>query len=184
MLVIPANDNGIGKALAVIKRGGIVAHPTETCYGFACDLTNPEAVSKLSVLKKRPKGQPISALFSSIEEAAKWVEWNEKAEELAAKYLPGPLTIILPLRKTLLGWSTLGIRISSHPIAMKLAELAGVPLSTTSANLHGQPNPYALAEIVRQFTSENLQPDLLLDGGTLPQQPPSTVLVVKKGKIE
>ena len=193
MLVIPANDNGIGKALAVIKRGGIVAHPTETCYGFACDLTNPDAVEKLALLKKRPKNQPVSSLFASIAEAKKWVEWNDKAEDLAKKYLPGPLTLILPAKKGagksdviyryIESFGSVGIRVSSHPVAMKLAERAGVPLSTTSANLHGQAEPYSAQEILVQFKGQELQPDLILDGGALQKVPPSTVISVFGGRV-
>lgn len=206
MRVLPASNENLEEAVSIIRNGGVVAHPTETCYGFACDLTNPEAVKKLALLKKRPKGQPISALFASLEEAAVWVEWNEKAEELAQQYLPGPLTIILPLKnrggksgaiyryiesvedvsgnaKERKG-GTLGIRVSSYPIAQKLSELCKVPLSTTSANLHGKPEPYSAEEILEQFRREKLQPDLILDGGSLPPAPPSTVVLVKEGGID
>lgn len=178
------------KAIDVIRRGGIVAHATETCYGFACDLTNPKAIEKLFLLKDRPETQPISALFASIEEAKKWVEWNKKAEELARKHLPGPLTIVLPIlvgarhSASLQEWKTIGVRISSHSIAQKLAELAGVPLSTTSANLHGQPSTYSAQEIVDQFEDRDMQPDLILDSGTLPRAKPSTVVAIKNRKVE
>lgn len=187
--ILPA-DQGLKQAVEVIRGGGVVAHATETCYGFACDLTNPKAVERVFLLKDRPEEQAVSALFSSIEEAKKWVEWNEKAEELAQKYLPGALTIILPvhvgaLHETpLRGQGTMGIRISSHSIAQKLAELAGVPLSTTSANLHGKPSTYSAGEILEQFTDRDRQPDLILDSGALPIVQPSTVVMVKNNKVE
>lgn len=194
MRVLRASERNLEEAVHILREGGIVAHPTETCYGFACDLTNSEAVEKLSLLKKRPKEQPISALFSSIEEAAKWVEWNEKAEELAKKYLPGPLTLILPSKKRsgksdaiyqyIESLGSVGVRVSSHPVATKLAALAGIPLSTTSANLHGHPEPYSVEEILEQFRGEELQPNLILDGGTLPHAKPSTVVIVNNDKIE
>lgn len=131
----------------------------------------------------------MSALFPSAEEAKKYVEWNDRAEGLAQSHLPGPLTLILPRRSDapplftvpatsyqLKATSSVGIRISSHPLAMELATRFGKPLSTTSANLHGKPSPYSAQEIKRQFQSSANQPDLILDSGELPPAPPSTII--------
>src|SRR3989338_4667154 len=93
--------HSIKKVLCILKNGGVVAHITDTCYGLACDMTNPKAVTKLFEIKHRPISMPVSALFASLEEAKKYVEWNDMAEKLAEKYLPGPLTLILPLKKPL-----------------------------------------------------------------------------------
>ena len=228
MRILPALE-GIAEALQTLKAGGVVAHATETCYGLACDLRNPEAVAKLFAIKQRPVDQPVSALFVSVDEAKKWVEWNDEAEKLALEYLPGPLTLILPLRKIYIGkifplppapppkgeggdisgsfspspaggrgqgiGETLGVRISSHPLAQNLAKEVGSPLSTTSANIHGQKNPYSAEEIVLQFTGGAQHavplPDLILDSGTLPPTLPSTVInlaakdspIVRKGSV-
>jgi L-threonylcarbamoyladenylate synthase len=147
-------------------------------------------VKKLFAIKNRPDTQPVSALFSSVDDAKKYVMWNERAEELAQQYLPGPLTLILPMRNdaptklfpnTLLltphsSLLTVGIRISSHPDAIALVSTFGSPLSTTSANLHGQPNPYSPKDILEQFAQQKYQPDLILDSGMLPIMPPSTVI--------
>jgi L-threonylcarbamoyladenylate synthase len=185
MRVLPLTPQAIDLALSVLEGGGIVAHPTETCYGLACDLTNPSAVARLFALKKRQPDQPISALFSSLHHAKEYVEWNAKADDLAKKHLPGPLTLILPLHSntpnTLFPTprnerrTTIGVRISSHPIAQELVERFGKPLSTTSANIHGQPASYSTQEIVAQFPDD--PPDvLLIDGGPLPLRPPSTII--------
>jgi L-threonylcarbamoyladenylate synthase len=142
----------------------------------------------------------VSALFPSIEAAKEFVQWNTRAEALAEKYLPGPLTLILPLRRsahplfpTPEGGKTVGVRISPHPIASSLALLFGEPLSTTSANLHGKPNPYSVADLAEQFDHQPVQPDLILDSGILPPTPPSTVLdltgkagggILRQGEVE
>ncbi len=182
--IVTASSTGIQRALSILRQGGIVAHATETCYGFACDLRNPDAVKKLFAIKQRPLDQPVSALFASVDDAKKYVEWNDEAQRLADEYLPGPLTMILHLKNNS-GINpvpvpspipTLGIRISSHPIAMELVKRFGSPLSTTSGNLHGQSNPYSAEDIVRQFTGKEFQPDLILDSGELPRNPPSTVI--------
>ncbi|MEK7591268.1 MAG: L-threonylcarbamoyladenylate synthase [Patescibacteria group bacterium] len=201
MKIITAK-NGMEQALHILHSGGVIAHATETCYGFACDLTNPDAIRKLFAIKHRPADQPVSALFPDVDEAKKWVEWNDEASALAKNHLPGPLTLILPLRKEMIGKifltssqahkpvtrkpetskQSLGVRISSHSVAMELAKRFGNPLSTTSANIHGRPNPYSTDEIEYQFSTTNsplsirLLPDLILDSGTLPFVPPSTVI--------
>ena len=195
MQILPTSSDSIESAIKVIHSGGVVAHATETCYGLACDLRNEDAVKKVFELKKRPEGMPLSALFASVDAAKEWVEWNEVADELAEKYLPGPLTIVLSLRDSRLKKQdprarescvlcpvshSLGIRISPHPVAIKLTELAGVPLSTTSANAHGGPNPYSVEDIVNQ----GLEPDLILDSGKLPEAEPSTVVKIMDGTIQ
>ncbi|MDD4319589.1 MAG: L-threonylcarbamoyladenylate synthase [Candidatus Peribacteraceae bacterium] len=194
MKILPVSDAAIAEALEVLRDGGIVGHATETCYGFACDLTNRDAVTNLFILKARPFDQPVSGLFSSLEEAKKYVVWNDRAKELAMKHLPGPLTLVLPMNPhapmalsivpttyNLQPTPSLGLRVSSHPLAMKLAAGFGKPLSTTSANLHGKPNPYGASDIAAQFEGEAVQPDLILDSGTLPPTPPSTVINLTNG---
>lgn len=176
MRVVKHDSAGIAEAVAVLKAGGVVAHATETCYGLACDLKNPEAVQKLFAVKKRPPHMPVSALFPDVATAKAYVAWNDRAEELA-KDLPGPLTLILPMRADAPGAlhptaddsaKTVGVRVSPHPTALALVNAFGSPLSTTSANIHGDPNPY---------DPESVAPcDLLIDDGALPANPPSRVV--------
>ncbi len=188
MKIVLANEEGLQEALNVLKSGGVIAHATETCYGFACDLSNSDAVQKLFQIKERPDTQAVSALFATTQQAKEFVEWNDLAEELAVKYLPGPLTMIVRLRKKLYatprGTVTIGIRISSHPTAQKLVESFGSPLSTTSANVHGLPNPYSADDIREQYQNKDHQPDLILDDGILEKNDASTVIDISKGKIE
>ncbi|OGJ59646.1 threonylcarbamoyl-AMP synthase [Candidatus Peribacteria bacterium RIFCSPHIGHO2_01_FULL_55_13] len=192
MRILPASTEGIEAALAVLARGETVMHATETCYGFACDLTNPEAVARLFKIKQRSPDQPVSALFSSIEEAKKYVEWNDRAEKLAQEFLPGRLMIILRLKSDVPYFlfptpnspstihhppsPTLGIRVSSHPLAMELVTRFGRPISTTSANIHAKPAPYSVAEILAQYKNAAGKPDLILDSGTLPFRKPSRII--------
>ncbi len=214
MYLRPSSSKNNDDALDVLRNGGVIAHATETCYGLACDLSNPEAVAKLFRIKKRPNSQPVSALFASVEQAKEYVEWNDEAEELARKYLPGPLTLILPMRldaphqlfvKPDAGHKTqdirekdppssvlrlesyvqqtLGIRLSSSSIAQELVSRFGRPISTTSSNIHGEPNPYDAKEIAKRFESEIDQPDLILDSGILPPTPPSTIIDLTKNGV-
>ncbi|MCA9370442.1 MAG: threonylcarbamoyl-AMP synthase [Candidatus Peregrinibacteria bacterium] len=187
MKVVPSSQEGIQQALDVLRNGGVVAHATETCYGLACDLTNIDAVTKLFTIKHRPDTMPVSALFASIDQAKQYLEWNDLAEQLAQKYLPGPLTIILkertdapksllPTPSSLLPTPSIGLRISSHPTASALVEAFGSPLSTTSANLHGKENPYSVEDL-------EAVPDIILDDGPLQIRDASTVVDVSTGML-
>jgi len=183
----------IGAAVEALRAGSIVAYPTETCYGLAVDVSNSAAVAKLFALKQRPADMPVSVLFASVVQAKEYVEWNERAEKLAEDNLPGPLTIILPSKTdtptplhvtaTLKAQSsklkTIGIRVSTHPIAQALVTAFGKPISTTSANIHGEPNTYSTEELVSQ-----LQPDLVLDSGELHKNEPSKVVDLSDDKAK
>ncbi len=185
MEIIPYSNDALRKACLMLREGRVIAHATETCYGFACDLSNPDAVARLFALKKRPTDQPVSALFASLDQVKDYVEWSDRAEELAQQHLPGPLTLILPLRANTPTHifsvpqgekSTIGVRFSSHVHAQTLVQTFGTPLSTTSVNIHGKPNTYSTRDIVEQFAHEEWEPDLILNGGSLPITPPSTVI--------
>ncbi|MDD3896331.1 MAG: L-threonylcarbamoyladenylate synthase [Candidatus Peribacteraceae bacterium] len=196
MFVMKSDEDWLPKALETLAQGGCIAHATETCYGLACDMTNPQAIAHLFRIKQRGETQPVSALFASVNEAKQYAEWSDRAEALAKEYLPGPLTLILPLREDapfslfpftlpLVGKEkkgekakgiTIGVRISPHPVALALVRAFGKPLSTTSANVHGAPNPYDAATILEQFEGSPDAPDMIIDSGTLPKQPPSRVV--------
>ncbi len=191
MKIIQESPEALAEAAIVLGAGGVVIHATETCYGITCDLTNPTAVERLFAVKQRPLDQPVSALFSSLEEAKKYVVFSEKALSLAEKYLPGPLTIVVPAANAspllyvthtthyqLQTTHSIGVRLSSHPFAQALVLAFGKPIATTSANLHGKPNPYVVSEIETQWAGLSLVPDLVIDSGVLPIAPPSTVIEV------
>lgn len=192
-IVLASDPGAIDRAITILRSGGVVAHATETCYGFACDLTNPNAVQKLFQIKDRPADQPVSVLFPNLTTATEWVIFSDRARAIAEKHLPGPLTLILsvspkaaPLFVTAdkKPAKEIGIRVSSHPLAQEIAKKFDHPIATTSANLHGQANPYSLDDIVRQFEGKEFQPDLILDNGTLLSALPSTVIRVAGDRVE
>ena len=190
MQILEESEASIAYAIEILNLGGVVAHATETCYGLACDMTNSDAVEKLFNIKNRPPDQPISALFPTVKASSEWVEGSKEALIYAKGKLPGPLTIILPMKpgKTLFPVPhpkpnpTLGIRVSPHQVAMDLAKEFGKPLSTTSANLTGQPSTYSVEEIENQL-SDN-PPDLVIDSGTLENRPSSKVIMFMDGEIK
>lgn len=188
MEIIPPSDSGLDPALDVLRRGGTVVHATETCYGLTADLKNATAMRMLFDIKKRPHDMPVSGLFASMDEACAFVDASPRALQLAQKYFPGPLTLVLPKKQTAPPlWVTvggegvdawIGVRISSHQWTEELGRSFGSPLATTSANIHGEANPYDAKILAERYKTLPLAPDLIIDSGVLPEALPSTVVRV------
>lgn len=169
----------IEQAAAVIRRGGIVAFPTETYYGLAVDPFNREAVSRLFALKRRAPDKPILCLVPDREHLAGLVRAVPPSfVPLMDAFWPGPLTLVFTAGQEvpviLTGYSgTVGVRVSSHPLAAALARAYGGAISATSANFSGQPAAVSAAEVSAQLGPDV---DLILDGGDTPGGPGSTLV--------
>jgi L-threonylcarbamoyladenylate synthase len=172
----------IQKAIGILKKGGLIVYPTETCYGLGADATNPQAVKKLLQYKGGRGRKPISVAVANQTMAKKYVKINETAENLYQNFLPGPLTVISQSRGKVVpdieaANRTLGIRIPNYPFILKLIAQFGKPITATSANTSGKKQPYSFADWQR-YTSGKKQSmaDLFLDAGPLPERQPSTVV--------
>jgi L-threonylcarbamoyladenylate synthase len=146
----PASSAGVAAAARALRAGGVVAFPTDTVFGLAARADLPAAVRRISELKGRSPAQPLILMAAGIEELDPYCELEQRARQLADRFWPGPLTLILPARPpglALGGAGTVGVRIPRHPLALELLAAAG-PLATTSANRHGlAPVPDAAAAI-------------------------------------
>ena len=136
----------IRKAAESIKRGDLVAFPTETVYGLGADAKNPEACDKIYKLKGRPSNNPLIVHVASTEEAQNYAIFNDDALKLAKNLWPGPLTLVLPKNARLpnelaecvsAGLSTVAIRVPSSSIALELIRMSGCPIAAPSANKSG-----------------------------------------------
>jgi len=167
----------IDKAIEVLKNGGVVAYPSDTCYGLGADITNPFALDKLYKIKRREYNKPISIIVKSIKEIEKIAIVDENQKQFLKKYLPGEITVIL-LNTDFSNFknNSLGIRMPKYKLLQILAEKFAQPFSSTSANIAGLPACYSAEEVIYQFKNNKHQPDLLLDGGILPKRSPSTVV--------
>ena len=139
----------IERAARRINRGEVVVCPTDTGYAFAANALDTRAIARVFDLKGRSFSNPIHVAVDSIEEAAKYAQINEVARYLADHFLPGALTIVLPKKETIpsmhvAGLDTVGIRIPDNNVILKLAAATEKPLTTTSANISGQPTPYTV----------------------------------------
>ncbi len=133
-------------AAEIIKKGGLVAFPTETVYGLGADALNSKAVKRIFEVKKRPVDNPLIVHVSNIEQIYKIAEVNKVAEKLIESFFPGPLTVVVKKKKvvpaeTTAGLDTVAIRMPKHKIALRLIELSETPIAAPSANLAGKPSP-------------------------------------------
>jgi L-threonylcarbamoyladenylate synthase len=183
----------IKHAVDVLHHGGVIAFPTDTVYGLAALAFNEASIESLYVVKGRNNTRAIAVLIGDMADLAKIVSGiNPKAEKLAHKYWPGPLTLVVPgnpaLPRNLSPTANIGIRMPDHPIALELLRQAG-PLAVTSANLSGAENATTAQEVLHQLGGKI---HLILDGGPTPGGVPSTVVdcsepelkIIREGPID
>ncbi len=170
----------VDNAVTLWRKGELVAMPTETVYGLGADATNGEAVARIYSTKARPQFNPLIVHVADVATAKHYVEWPEVAETLAAKFWPGPLTLVLkrrvdcPISELVsAGGETLAIRIPAHPVALQLLKAFGGGIAAPSANRSGRVSP-TTAQHVRDEFGDDLP--LIIDGGPCVVGLESTVL--------
>jgi L-threonylcarbamoyladenylate synthase len=183
--VDPATEARVREAAEVLRRGGVVAYPTETFYGLGALARDAAAVERLARAKGRPGGKPLPLLAADRAQVDQVAEVGDVAARLAAALWPGPLTLVLPARPGLpeaitAGTGTVGIRVPGSEVARALARHAGGPLVSTSANLSGAPPPAAPDELEPSLAARI---DGVLDGGRTPGGLPSTVVAIEGERI-
>ncbi len=158
----------IREAVAVLKRGGLVAFPTETVYGLGADASNPAAVARIYQVKGRPAGHPVIVHIGDARQLERWArELPNDAKKLAARFWPGPLTLVLKRAPSVGdyltgGEDTIGLRMPNHPVALELLHQFGDGIAAPSANKFGRISP-TTAEHVSDDLGDEV--DLILDGG-------------------
>ncbi|HEY3286714.1 MAG TPA: L-threonylcarbamoyladenylate synthase [Gemmatimonadaceae bacterium] len=176
-------DGAIPRAIAHVQNGGLLAYPTETIYGFGGAIET-DAVATLVGLKHRPPGKPFLLLVSSSAMIGRLgLQMTPSASMLAARFWPGPLTLVLrgaqhrvPMR--LRGpEGGVAVRWTSHPALQRLIAALGDPLTSTSANLPRQPAALSATEVIANFPQQIASGTVMvLDGGRLEPSDPSTVV--------
>jgi len=144
--------------LTLWKKGVVVAIPTETVYGLAADAECDLAVARIYSMKSRPSFNPLIIHVAGVEMAKKYAVWNARAEMLAQKFWPGPLTLVLPTRTptalstlALAGGETVALRVPAHPVARRLIELFGRGIAAPSANKSGRVSPTSAMHVRAEF---------------------------------
>lgn len=165
--ILQPTEANLIRAAEFIKRGELVAFPTETVYGLGADGLNVEACRKIFTAKGRPSDKPLSLHVASLKMAERIAKISAQAEKLFATFCPGALTIILPKNKIVpdfvtCGRSSVGIRFPANDVALNLIKLSGTPIAAPSANLSGKNPPKTAQEV---FDNLSGRVEIILDGG-------------------
>jgi len=190
MTIIRPAETGISEALkkasVIIKKGGVVAYPTETFYGLGVKYDDISALKKLYGIKYRSWNKALPLIIGEVQELDLIAsEMTVSAEKLAKKFWPGPLTLLLPARPDISEFITantekIAVRIPGASFALDLARSLRFPITATSANISGMP-PADTAEDVIKYFGDAL--DLIVDCGKTPGGKPSTIVDASDQKI-
>jgi len=163
------------EAVNVMKGGGLIIYPTETCYGIGADATNTESIQKIYEIKGRDPTKPMPILVSGLNMIKKYGLVTKQVEFLVKKFMPGPLSIVIKKERMVSDVNQEGIsfRVSSHPVASTLVKLLKRPITTTSANISGRSSIYEIEKIIEIFEEKV---DVIVDYGDLPKIKPSTCI--------
>lgn len=175
------NRRVLEEAGEIIRRGGLVVFPTETVYGLGGDATSSASARAIYAAKGRPADNPLIIHVARPSDATLYTRTNPVFDRLAARFMPGPLTVILPSLPSIptevrAGLETVAVRCPSHPVANAFIQAAGVPIAAPSANLSGKPSPTS-AEDVRDDMDGRV--DMILDGGESAVGLESTIVKVE-----
>lgn len=178
--ILSATDpNALTHALDLLQRGEVIAIPTDTVYGVAADGFNADAIEKLFIAKDRPPSKAIMLLvgdYTDLEKAASYV--SPTAQQLAERFWPGGLTLVVPARDELpsnlcADTRTIGVRLPASDLVRNLVRAFGRPIAATSANRSGGTNPRTAQDVLNDLDGRIA---LVLDGGATPGNVASTVL--------
>ncbi len=179
-------DPRIQEAVRLLRAGRLVAFPTETVYGLGADAANPAAVARIFAAKGRPATHPVIVHLGGVEQLDQWAaDFPEAARRLAARFWPGPLTLVLPRARAVPdqvtgGQETVALRVPAHPLARTLLTAFGGGIAAPSANRYGRISP-TRAEHVRAELDGAV--DLILDGGDCEVGLESTIVSCLDGRV-
>ncbi|MDE2005562.1 MAG: threonylcarbamoyl-AMP synthase [Rhodospirillales bacterium] len=178
--LLPPTQDGIARAVALIRAGALVALPTETVYGLGADATDPRAVAAIFAAKDRPRFNPLICHYPDAAAAFADVAANPAAEAASRAFWPGPLTLVLARHApgrvadlTGAGLASLAVRVPAHPLARSLLAGVGRPVAAPSANRSGRVSPTEAAHVLAELDGRIAA---VLDGGACPVGVESTVL--------
>lgn len=179
-LLEKCTDGAIARAAQLVREGQVVGFPTETVYGLGADALNPEAVMKIFAAKDRPADNPLIVHITDIAQIDGLIsgKMSQSARKLADAFWPGPLTMIFPRAEIVpdcvtAGLDSVGIRMPSHPEAVRFLKACGCPVAAPSANRSGKPSP---TTAMRVFEDMDGRIPMILDGGECTVGLESTVL--------
>lgn len=154
----------VEQALSALRQGDVIAYPTEGVFGVGCDPDNPEAIAKLLAVKQRPREKGLILIAANYEQLLPYIDETQlTAEQLAPIHAswPGPVTWIMPCSQQVSEWvsgqfDSVAVRVTDHPLVRELCLKFGKPITSTSANLSGQPPCKTVQEVEQQLSPKNV----------------------------
>lgn len=176
-----ASQYGVEKVRDLISRGGVVIAPTDTVYGLIADATNEDAVKRVFRIKQRPETKPLPVIVRDAEMAGQLAYIDKRLEGILGMIWPAAVSVVLQKKFNLpeivtAGKNTIALRYPDYKLLHYLIQNVGKPLIATSANISGLQPSTKINDVISQFRSVLLRPDLVLDAGDLKFSEPSTVL--------
>jgi L-threonylcarbamoyladenylate synthase len=191
MKVVPFNQNTLKEAVLLLKNGGVIAHPADTCFGLTCDLMNPKAVEKIQAIKGRDFKKPMSVMISVAEQLnlGKYAKMNDFSSSVARKLFPGAVTLLLPKGLSIPEHffpreNLIGLRMPMHELTQDILIAFNGPLITTSANPSGKDICFTHEEVFQYFNESEYKPDIVFEGRSNKHNLASTVIEVKRDSLK
>lgn len=188
---ISFDQESLKEAVKILKNGGVIAHPADTCYGLAADFLNENAVKKLQAIKGRNESKPMSIMLPAFMKPniSKYAKLDDFSESVCESLLPGPVTIVLPKSSSIPEYffpetSFIGIRIPYNIDTQDLLTAFGGALITTSANISGSATCCTCNECADIFKNNKNKPDVLFEGTIKNACIPSTVIKIENRKVK
>lgn len=175
------DPDALERAAALLRRGGVAAVPTDTVYGLAADPFNAAAVDRVFAIKGRVSDQALPLVAADSAQIRAWIGgWSPLGDRLSRRFWPGPLTLVVSAPPAIVaavtgGRGTVGVRVPAHAVTRGLCAAVGCPLTATSANRSGAPAT-GRPDVVAADLGDDV--DALVDAGTTPGGPPSTIVDV------
>lgn len=190
-------EDTVDQACNVLANGGVILYPTDTVYGLGADATNERAVAMVNTIKQRTHAKAQLILAADVAMAERYGSFNDIAKKLAQTFWPGPLTILVPKKDILpdvvtAGSDMIGIRVPNHTFCIDVVKALGKPITSTSANVSGQPQAQTLDGILKDLAEhkdkialviEEKKVQVSLVPSTLVKVEGNTVVVVREGAI-
>ncbi len=191
MKIVSFDKASLKEAVQILKNGGVIAHPADTCYGLAADFLNEKAIKKIQDIKGRDNAKAMSIMLPVFlkPDIGKYVQLDDFSEMVCDELLPGPVTIVLPKSNIVPDFffpenEYIGLRIPYDMMTEDILTKFRGPLVTTSANVSGRTPCATGKEVVKIFEKRKLKPDLVFEGAVRNACMPSTVILIKDGGIK
>ncbi len=178
IISVEGYEKALELSLDALKKGKLIIYPTDTLYGLGADARSEKAVAKVREAKGRDDGKPISIVCSGLLMIEEYCTVSEKNRNLMSDMLPGPYTVVLPLKKelpkSLVGdGKTVGVRVPQYFFLLDLIKACGFPITATSANVSGGKEPCSLSEVPEELMK---RAEVAIEGGSCFHSAPSTIL--------